>query len=324
LLRPDETASAVLRVVLERALAGSRPGGREDEHLVCPAIEGGGMRGAVSAGMCLVLEAAGVVDAFDRIYGVSAGALNGWATAVGQAALSATHYEDAARRRVVNRMQALRGRPVFGFDLLFDEIIATRKPLSFERLTSSPELRILATSLETLKLRVLEGFADKDELLAAVRASASLPRLGGRPPVIGGERMADGGLRRPRKRSHGRSSGPSAGGDLRDRVQARTDESHWVGECETATTGSGLRRPRPDHPRFALLQQCVHWSAGNLGEALAPAGDAVEPPATTLATRACMLRRALICEVVAPRFGMGEDTSVVASPATLCTSSSGW
>ena len=92
---------------------------------MCLAIEGGGMRGAVSAGMCLVLEAAGVVGAFDRIYGVSAGALNGWATAVGQAALSATHYEDAARRGVVNRMRALRGRPVIDFDLLFDEIIAT-------------------------------------------------------------------------------------------------------------------------------------------------------------------------------------------------------
>jgi predicted patatin/cPLA2 family phospholipase len=147
--------------------------------------------------MCLVLGAAGVVDAFDRIYGVSAGALNGWATAVGQAALSATHYEDAARRRVVNRMRALRGRPVIDLDLLFDEIIATRKPLSFERLASGPELRILATSLETLTLRVLEGFADVDELLEAVRASASLPRLGGLPPVFRGERMADGGLIEP-------------------------------------------------------------------------------------------------------------------------------
>ena len=82
-------------------------------------------------------------------------------------------------------------------DLLFDEIIATHKPLSFERLASGPELRILATSLETLTLRVLEGFADVDELLGAVRASASLPRLGGRPSVFRHERMADGGLIEP-------------------------------------------------------------------------------------------------------------------------------
>ena len=164
---------------------------------MCLAIEGGGMRGAVSAGMCLVLEAAGVAPAFDRIYGVSAGALNAWALAAGQAALSATHYEDAARRGVVNRIGPLRGRPVIDFELLFEEVIAARKPLSFKRLATGPELRVLATSLDSLSLRVLDRFADADELRLAVRASASLPRLGGPPPVFRGEQMADGGLIEP-------------------------------------------------------------------------------------------------------------------------------
>jgi predicted acylesterase/phospholipase RssA len=194
---PEETADPVLRVISERTQRRSVPRRRDDEHVVCLAIEGGGMRGAVSAGMCLVLEAAGVVRAFDRIYGVSAGALNGWATAVGQAALSATHYEDAARRRVINRMRPLVRRPVIDFDLLFEDLIAARKPLSFEGLASGPEFRALATSLETLSLRVLHDFADGDELRQAVRASASLPRLGGSPPVFRGERMADGGLIEP-------------------------------------------------------------------------------------------------------------------------------
>ena len=94
---PDEVLSSpVLQVVFERARAGSRPGFRIDDHLVCLAIEGGGMRGAVSAGMAVVLEAAGLAWAFARIYGVSAGALNGCAMAAGQAALSATYYQDAA------------------------------------------------------------------------------------------------------------------------------------------------------------------------------------------------------------------------------------
>lgn len=194
---PDETVSPVLRVVLERARAGSLPGARDDGHLVCLAIEGGGMRGAVSAGMCVVLEAAGAVGAFDRIYGVSAGAVNGWATAGGQAALGATHYQDAARQRVINRMRPLRGRPLIDYDLLFEDVIATRRPLSFDRLASGPELRVLATSLDTLSLRVLHGFADGNEVRQAVRASASLPRLGGPPPVFRGRAMADGGLIEP-------------------------------------------------------------------------------------------------------------------------------
>ncbi|HET8953198.1 MAG TPA: patatin-like phospholipase family protein [Solirubrobacteraceae bacterium] len=133
----------------------------------------------------------------DRIYGVSAGALNGAATAAGQAALSATHYQDAASGRMINVMRPLLRRPVVDFDLLFEEVIAARKPLSAERLPGGPEFRALATSIETLSLRVLAGFADSDELTQALRASASLPRLGGTLPSFRGERMADGGLIEP-------------------------------------------------------------------------------------------------------------------------------
>ena len=194
---PDDATSTVLQVILDRVARGSRPGDRDDGHVVCLAVEGGGMRGAVSAGMCVVLEAAGAVPAFDRIYGVSAGALNGWATAAGQAALGATHYQDAVRERVIDRTRALRRQPVIDFELLFDELIATRKPLSFERLSSGPEFRALATSLETMSLRVLQDFADAEEVRQAVRASASLPRLVGAPPVFRGERMTDGALIEP-------------------------------------------------------------------------------------------------------------------------------
>jgi predicted acylesterase/phospholipase RssA len=155
------------------------------------------MRGAISAGMCVVLETAGLVSAFDRIYGVSAGALNGCATATGQAALSATHYQDAASRRVVNLLRPLVRQPVIDFDLLFKDVIAARKPLHYERLATGPEFRSLATSIETLTLRVLRDFAHANELLQAVRVSAALPRLGGDAPAFRGERMIDGAMIEP-------------------------------------------------------------------------------------------------------------------------------
>lgn len=189
-----EVGDPVLRVVLDRVRAGSRPGARSDDHVVCLAVEGGGLRGAVSAGMCVVLEAAGLVPAFDRVYGVSAGALNASAVAMGQAALGATHYQDAASRRVINPARPLVGRPVVDYDFLFGELIGTRKPLSFAGLRDGPEFRALATSLDALELRVLADFVDLEELMQGVRASAAIPRLGGRPPVFRGERMADGGL----------------------------------------------------------------------------------------------------------------------------------
>ncbi|MGZ6670432.1 MAG: hypothetical protein ACXVH3_37925 [Solirubrobacteraceae bacterium] len=49
-------------------------------------------------------------------------------------------------------------RPVINFDLLFEELIAARKPLSFERLPSGPEFRAVATSVETHSLLVLADF----------------------------------------------------------------------------------------------------------------------------------------------------------------------
>lgn len=71
-IEPEAADEPVLQVVLSRARAGSRPGARSDPHQVHLVIEGGGMRGSVSGGMCVVLEAAALVPAFDRIYGVSA------------------------------------------------------------------------------------------------------------------------------------------------------------------------------------------------------------------------------------------------------------
>ena len=189
--------SPVLRVILQRTRGDSRPRERDDQHVVCLAIEGGGMRGAVTAGMCVMLEAAGLTAAFDRIYGVSAGALNGCATATGQAALSATYYEDAVAERVVSRTGPLHGRPIVDLDLLFEDLIAARKPLSFERLAVGPDFRALATSLETMSLRVLADFADVDEV----------------DPCDQGERVPSSLRRRPTgvsRRAHGRRKPPRA------------------------------------------------------------------------------------------------------------------
>jgi predicted acylesterase/phospholipase RssA len=69
----------VARVLRERADAGSQPGARDDGHRVALVLEGGGMRGVVSAGMVAALERLGMRDAFDLIVGSSAGAINGMA-----------------------------------------------------------------------------------------------------------------------------------------------------------------------------------------------------------------------------------------------------
>ena len=77
-VRDHETVKPVhevLRVLGERARAGSLPGERRDGYRVTLAIEGGGMRGTISAGMALALDELGLVSAFDAVYGASAGAI---------------------------------------------------------------------------------------------------------------------------------------------------------------------------------------------------------------------------------------------------------
>eukprot|EP00554_Chaetoceros_debilis_P007673 CAMPEP_0194076308 /NCGR_PEP_ID=MMETSP0149-20130528/3126_1 /TAXON_ID=122233 /ORGANISM="Chaetoceros debilis, Strain MM31A-1" /LENGTH=725 /DNA_ID=CAMNT_0038757017 /DNA_START=109 /DNA_END=2286 /DNA_ORIENTATION=+ len=69
----------VIKLLEQRFKSKSKPGARgpdDDAHLAL-SIEGGGMRGAVSAGMASAIAVLGLSDAFDSIYGSSAGSVIG-------------------------------------------------------------------------------------------------------------------------------------------------------------------------------------------------------------------------------------------------------
>ena len=180
--------------MLTRLLGGSTRGARSDGAVIALAIEGGGTCGVISAGMCLLLEKTGLIDAIDEIYGTSSGALNGSFTAAGQAALGATNYLDVASPQFANPLRVFTGRAVIDFDFLFDDLIYSRKPYDADGLAAGPAFRALCVDLNTATLRVLADFADTGELAAAVRASCSLPLLGDLPAEIHGAPMADGSL----------------------------------------------------------------------------------------------------------------------------------
>src|SRR3954467_9534913 len=118
---PAEVEDPVLAVLLARAR-----GRCADGHVLCLAIEGGGMRGGVAAGMCTVLESAGLMACFDRVYGCSAGALTGTFAAAGLAARWAMSFHHMASRQFIDPLRAIRGRPVIDLDWLFGTMIPTR------------------------------------------------------------------------------------------------------------------------------------------------------------------------------------------------------
>jgi predicted patatin/cPLA2 family phospholipase len=183
----------VMRLILERAATGSRPSERTDGARVALAIEGGGMAGTVSGGMCVALEALGLVDSFDVIYGSSAGALNASYLATRQARERSRLYELAACRGVVARSRLLRGQPAFRLDEL-DRRVLERHPHVVSALERAPRLRVTATRVEDAGLDVLGDFGSAEELRAAIVASSALPVLAGGPVRFRGVHYVDGGL----------------------------------------------------------------------------------------------------------------------------------
>ena len=63
----------VLKILQDRRASGSKPQERADGHKVALVIEGGGMRGCVSAGMLASLMDLGFGDGIDGVFGSSAG-----------------------------------------------------------------------------------------------------------------------------------------------------------------------------------------------------------------------------------------------------------
>lgn len=62
-----------LALIAARLAAGYGPGAAGDGHRLALAIEGGGMRGTITAGMALGLHELGLTSVFDDVYGSSAG-----------------------------------------------------------------------------------------------------------------------------------------------------------------------------------------------------------------------------------------------------------
>lgn len=170
-----------------------------DGARVALAIEGGGMRGVVSAGMVAGLEALGLTGAFDAVYGSSAGAINGAYFLAGQAAFGATIYsEDINNRSFIDLTRPLRGRPIVDLDFLLNDVAVRRKPLHVNRVLASPApLLALATDVATTGATVLTGFADAQALFGALGAGARMPVIAGEPVVFRGRAYLDASLSEP-------------------------------------------------------------------------------------------------------------------------------
>ena len=162
-------------------------------------VEGGAMRGVISAGMVSALEDLHMVDAFDAVYGASAGSINAAYFLAGQATLGTSiYYEDINNAHFIDLRRSLRGRPIVDLTYLLEDVAVRRKPLDTARVLGSPSpLTVLATDVDTEHAAPLTGFTTATDLLSALRAGATMPIIAGGPHAFDGRRYLDASLSEP-------------------------------------------------------------------------------------------------------------------------------
>lgn len=188
----------VISLILERAKNGSMPLKRRDPHKLGLVIEGGGMRGVVSAGMVTALEYLGLRNTFDAVYGSSGGSINGAFFLAEQAAYGTTiYYENINNNNFVKNFLGiliglLSNKRVMNLEFLLNHVMIKEKVLDWKKVITSPiPLKVVASSLEERKSKVLENFSSRLELFEALRAGATIPIVAGPPVTIKNERLWD-------------------------------------------------------------------------------------------------------------------------------------
>jgi predicted patatin/cPLA2 family phospholipase len=184
----------VARVLRERADAGSRPGAREDGHTVALVLEGGGMRGVVSAAMAGTVERLGLTACFDLVVGSSAGAINGAALLAGSAEHAAEAYcGPLASRSFVNPLRVLRGKPVLDVNDVLN--VVSGFEAGHKQIVAGPaQLHCIATDVDTAEAVDLTGMDNERDVWTAILASSRMPWAGGPPVEFRGRRFLDGGM----------------------------------------------------------------------------------------------------------------------------------
>lgn len=200
--RPVQVDHPTLQLVKQRILSKSKPGNRKDDFKLGLAIEGGGMRGCVSGGALQALSDLGLRDIFDAVYGSSAGAINATYFLANQRDGVHIYHNHIASEEFIDLKRLWSRKPgtpaALNLDLLLGPVIEDIHPLDFDAVLSSDiPLNVVASSLVSLSPLLLQKFTDKNDLIACLRASATVPEVAGGPVHHRGHSMVDAAVFEP-------------------------------------------------------------------------------------------------------------------------------
>ncbi|MGH8399332.1 MAG: patatin-like phospholipase family protein, partial [Gammaproteobacteria bacterium] len=186
----------VLTLLRKRRQDGSMPGERTDNAKLGLAVEGGGMRGVVSASMLTVLDDLGFSNAIDAVYAASSGAINcAYYMAGGTWYPLSIYFDDLNTQKFLNPRNIFTNKSVLNLDYAFDEVMQNIKPVDYEYILKSPiPLHIMITLVDEMETLVTERLNSVEELREALRASAWLPVALRGTTTYRGRRAIDGGV----------------------------------------------------------------------------------------------------------------------------------
>lgn len=186
----------VRQVLLERRAVQSKPGERNDDFKVGLAVEGGGIRGVVSAAMLTFLEDFGYADAFDEVYACSSGAVNAAYFIMRQTWFPLSiYYDDLTTGEFLDFRRIIHRRAPMDLDYVFDDVLVKRKPLDYEYIINAKQrLHVMVTDVDDLKPLDVSAFTSAGDLRAALMASAWLPLATKGTTTFRGNRAIDGAI----------------------------------------------------------------------------------------------------------------------------------
>uniref|UniRef100_A0A7S1SUM6 Patatin n=1 Tax=Tetraselmis chuii TaxID=63592 RepID=A0A7S1SUM6_9CHLO len=189
-----------LQLIVDRARSGSEPGTRSDAFKLGLVVEGGGMRGSVTAGMLAALHDLGLQRVFDSVYGSSAGAINLTYFLTGQREGVDIYADMLSNRDFIDlsRLFMRSAGPVLDLSFLLDKVMKEDVPLQWERVLSHDiPLKAVASCVRTLQPVLLDQFLDATDLLTCLRASANVPGIAGSPINHRGHSLVDAAVFEP-------------------------------------------------------------------------------------------------------------------------------
>lgn len=186
----------VLEIIRSRRQAGTPAGAHGDDFKLGLAVEGGGMRGVVSAAMLTALDDLGLRQVFDSVYSCSSGSVNAAYFAGGETWYPLTiYFDDLATKQFVDMRRFLSRRGILNLDYVFEQVLEKVKPLDYDRILNSPTgFQVAVTLVDELRTECVADFRDKEDLREGLRASCWLPVAVPGAGEFRGRRAVDGGV----------------------------------------------------------------------------------------------------------------------------------